>query len=438
MLLGIEANHVRARHVLHEGEELFCALSWDERGADADHRRGGQCPARGHDAVLAPLAVAGPHPRPRVPCADPALRARDQGTDIHADGRDRRRPDHLVARDPGRRAQLGLPLHLDPRLDVHAPGPALPRPRLGGRRVHAVHRRPRAKRRRRPADHVRDRRSSRPDRGAPQGSQWLRRRQPRAHGQRRVRPAPERRIRSRPRLGAPAHAPQPAAAAPAVAADPGAGRVRQVGLEAAGPGDLGGPRQAAALRLIQADVLGGDGPRGKARGHTRRERAGRRLEGGRRGDQGRHPRARSRQARRPRPALRHRVARRLDAAGGDLRLPPGERRAAARERARDRRRADRARVRPPLPDRRDRRRPVRQGGHVRDLLVLARLGAGGHRRDAARSGPDDASDQGCIAPVAVRRGVRRRKPAGIWGTSRRRSRTSRWSRPPAGSSSRSA
>ena len=31
MLLGIEANHARARHVLHEGEELFCALSWDER-----------------------------------------------------------------------------------------------------------------------------------------------------------------------------------------------------------------------------------------------------------------------------------------------------------------------------------------------------------------------------------------------------------------------
>jgi alpha,alpha-trehalase len=30
MLLGIEANHVRARHVLREGEELFCALSWDD------------------------------------------------------------------------------------------------------------------------------------------------------------------------------------------------------------------------------------------------------------------------------------------------------------------------------------------------------------------------------------------------------------------------
>ncbi|HEV3391663.1 MAG TPA: glycoside hydrolase family 15 protein [Solirubrobacteraceae bacterium] len=30
MLLGIEANHVRARHVLHEGEALFCALAWDD------------------------------------------------------------------------------------------------------------------------------------------------------------------------------------------------------------------------------------------------------------------------------------------------------------------------------------------------------------------------------------------------------------------------
>jgi GH15 family glucan-1,4-alpha-glucosidase len=30
MLLGVEANHVRARHVLREGEELFCALAWDD------------------------------------------------------------------------------------------------------------------------------------------------------------------------------------------------------------------------------------------------------------------------------------------------------------------------------------------------------------------------------------------------------------------------
>ncbi|HSO98878.1 MAG TPA: glycoside hydrolase family 15 protein [Solirubrobacteraceae bacterium] len=30
MLLGIEANHARARHVLREGEELYCVLSWDD------------------------------------------------------------------------------------------------------------------------------------------------------------------------------------------------------------------------------------------------------------------------------------------------------------------------------------------------------------------------------------------------------------------------
>jgi alpha,alpha-trehalase len=39
MLLGIEANHARARHVLHEGEEIYCALAWDDEvpaPADAD------------------------------------------------------------------------------------------------------------------------------------------------------------------------------------------------------------------------------------------------------------------------------------------------------------------------------------------------------------------------------------------------------------------
>ena len=30
MLLGIEANHARARHVLREGEELYCTLAWDD------------------------------------------------------------------------------------------------------------------------------------------------------------------------------------------------------------------------------------------------------------------------------------------------------------------------------------------------------------------------------------------------------------------------
>ena len=36
MALGIEGNRVRARHVLHEGEELYCTLSWSEGLACAE------------------------------------------------------------------------------------------------------------------------------------------------------------------------------------------------------------------------------------------------------------------------------------------------------------------------------------------------------------------------------------------------------------------
>ena len=164
MALGIEGNRVRARHVLHEGEELYCTLSWAEGLACAGGPRRREGPARRHDALLAHLGRPRPHSRPRVARADPAFRAGDQGPHLHADRGDGRGAHHLAARDPGRRAQLGLPLHLDPRLDVHAAGAALAQPRLGGRRVHAVRRRPRAQRRRLAADHVRDRRPARPHR----------------------------------------------------------------------------------------------------------------------------------------------------------------------------------------------------------------------------------------------------------------------------------
>src|SRR5271157_2454612 len=59
--------------------------------------------------------------RPPVAALPRAQRPDPQGAELRPDGRDHGRGDHLAARDPGRGAQLGLPLHLDPGLGVHAP-----------------------------------------------------------------------------------------------------------------------------------------------------------------------------------------------------------------------------------------------------------------------------------------------------------------------------
>ena len=87
---------------------------------------------------------------------------------------------------------------------------------------------------------------------------------------------------------------------------------------------------------------------------------------------------------------------------------PGDDPTAARHRAGGRRRAERERIRASLPHRGDRRRPVRQGRDVRHLLLLARVGAGHHRRDAAGKRPDGAPREGGISARPVRGGVRRR------------------------------
>ena len=219
-------------------------------------RRGGGA-ARRHHAVLAGVDRTGPDHRPRLARADRALGAGHQGPDLHAHGGDGRRADHLTARDAGRRAQLGLPLHVDPRLDLHAAGAPLAEPGLGGRRVHAVHRRPRARRGRRAPDHVRHRRAPRPDGERPGGPLGLRGGEAGPDRQRRLRPAPERRLRGRARLDPAPSAAQRAAPPPAVADGPGAGGVRDPRLAGARPGNLGGARRAAALRFLQAHVLGG-------------------------------------------------------------------------------------------------------------------------------------------------------------------------------------
>ena len=64
---GSRRSRARARHVLQTGEKLFCALVVG-RGPGRSRRRSSEAnaPARGDDAVLAQLARARAHPRPRV------------------------------------------------------------------------------------------------------------------------------------------------------------------------------------------------------------------------------------------------------------------------------------------------------------------------------------------------------------------------------------
>ena len=146
--------------------------------------------------------------------------------------------------------------------------------------------------------------------------------------------------------------------------------------------------------------------------------------GDRRRDQGRHPGERRRRARRAAPALRHRRARRVDAPGGDLRLPARRRRAHAQDHPGHRRRAVRPRLRAPLPHRRDRRRPERPGGDVPHLLVLAGLGAVDRRRVATRPRPHGAAAAGRVAawtstprsstPTRATTSATSRRPSRTW------------------------
>ena len=91
------------------------------------HRRRRRRRAHRRDRpVLAQLAGPRPHPRPPAAAPARAVGAHDQGPDLHADRRHRRRADDLAAGDARRRAQLGLPLHVDARHDLHPAGAALP------------------------------------------------------------------------------------------------------------------------------------------------------------------------------------------------------------------------------------------------------------------------------------------------------------------------
>ena len=153
----VDGGAVRGTVHLKEGERAYCALSWGESGLSGPCRRGGGArAARADGGILAPLAAPRRIPRPSLADPPAALGARPQGTHLPPDRGDRRRRHHLAAGGAGRRTQLGLPLYLDPRLDLQPLGAPHARLRPGGARLHALHPR-RLPGPSRTADHVRDR-----------------------------------------------------------------------------------------------------------------------------------------------------------------------------------------------------------------------------------------------------------------------------------------
>ncbi len=163
--IGIEGNRARARHTLQRGRAAVSSRSAGPMGIEGP--KDGEDAHRRMDATYhywREWLGGGSLPRPPLARLPAAFGVDAQGPYLRPHWRDGSRRDHLAARDARRRAQLGLPLLLDARRDLHAVGPARAGARLGGRRLHAVRRRSPARRGRRAADHVRHRRRARPDR----------------------------------------------------------------------------------------------------------------------------------------------------------------------------------------------------------------------------------------------------------------------------------
>ena len=100
LALGIEGDRVagpaRARSGRPRVLRALAGPRSSPRPTDVDEAAGQD---RRDDALLAPLARPGAHPRPPLARPDPALGARDQGPHLHADRRHRRGAHHVAARD---------------------------------------------------------------------------------------------------------------------------------------------------------------------------------------------------------------------------------------------------------------------------------------------------------------------------------------------------
>ena len=271
MRMGIEGNRAHARHTMREGERRFCALSWTEELRRPAHRRAGDEHLERTEPLLA--LVAGRRHLPRPPLALLTSQRSAlvlKGLTFMPTGALVAAPTTSLPETPRGRAQLGLPLLLDARRVVHAVGRCT-RSAWTGRPTTSSSTSPtwsatRTARCRSctgsagerdlaesTLEHLKGYEGARPVRigngaynqrqndvfGAVLDSVYL-------HSKRRDH-IPERLW--------------------PVLIDQVA--VRGEGLEGARPGHLGGARRAAPLRLLEADVLGGDGSR-RAPGRTAR------------------------------------------------------------------------------------------------------------------------------------------------------------------------
>ena len=196
-------------------------------------------------------------------------------------GRHLRGADDVAPGDARRLTQLGLPLRVGARRELHDPGAVGRGVSRRGRQVLRLHvggGRVAGAAGRRPPDHVRHRRRARSQRTRAAPSHRMARQRAGAGRERRVEPAPARRLRraARRRVPAPRPARRLGAVDPPVPRRPR--RHRRGALAGAGPGNLGSARRAARLPVLQAHVLGRARPGDQARRPARRRRSRRRLD----------------------------------------------------------------------------------------------------------------------------------------------------------------
>ena len=161
--LGVEGSRVRARHVLSAGEECYCALSWAEGlAAPADVA---EASARVDATTRFWRTWLGRARMPDHRWRDPIQRSAlaIKGLTYMPTGATVAALTTSLPETPGGERNWDYRYTWMRDTTFTLASPALPEPGLGGRRVHAVRRRPRAHRDRRPPDHVRDRRPARPD-----------------------------------------------------------------------------------------------------------------------------------------------------------------------------------------------------------------------------------------------------------------------------------